>query len=285
MLTRIAGVPPSDGFNASLSNGTTVEGPVWTGATLLVSEFGGVNPPPSRILQVAPAVSVLIASSGSNGLAMDSSGTLYGAIHADGSISRLDVTSGVRTPLAPAYGGKRFDSPNDLTIRHDGNIYFSDPDYQAPKPFPQAATRVYRIAPGTNAVTVVDATLTEPNGVTLSLDENTLYVASVHGVYSYPVLSDGSTGPGTAFLPGINGDGMVLDCAGNLYVAMLGTPNVNVFSPAGVQIGQLTAAGVGAVTNTAFGGADQKTLYVSAQGQHGGQGLFQAALSIPGKPY
>jgi gluconolactonase len=216
---------------------------------------------------------------------VDSSGTLYGAIHEDGSISRLDLTTSVRTPLATAYAGKRFNSPNDLTIRHDGNIYFSDPDYQAPKPSPQAATRVYRIAPDTYAVTVVDATLTEPNGVTLSLDESTLYVASVHGVYSYPVLSDGSTGSRTAFLPGVNGDGMVMDCAGNLYVAMLGTANVNVFSPAGVQIGQLTAVGVGAVTNTAFGGPDRKTLYVSAQGQHGQQGLLEATLSIPGKPY
>jgi gluconolactonase len=287
-LTRIAAVPPSDSFNADRSADTTLEGPVWSGHVLYLSEFlGSPNPPPSRILQVTTSgdVSVVLADSGSNGLALDSSGVLYGAIHADGSISRFDLDTGSRTPIATGYQGSRFDSPNDLTIRHDGNIYFSDPSYQAPSPLPQSATRVYRIAPGTNAVTVVDATLTQPNGVTLSLDESTLYVSSTHGIYSYPVMTDGTTGSGTPFAPGLNGDGMVIDCAGNLYVAEIGTGNVDVLSSTGMQIGQLAAAGVGAVTNVAFGGSDRKTLYISAQGSAGQQGLFQVALEIPGMPY
>jgi gluconolactonase len=287
-LTRIAAVPPSDSFNANRSADTTLEGPVWTGQTLYLSEFlGSPNPPPSRILQVTTSgdVSVVLADSGSNGLALNSSGVLYGAIHADGSISRFDLNAGSRTPIATGYQGNRFNSPNDLTIRRDGNIYFSDPSYQAPSPLPQTATRVYRIAPGTNAVTVVDATLTQPNGVTLSLDESTLYVSSTQGIHAYPVMADGSTGSGTVFVPGLNGDGMVIDCASNLYVAEIGTGNVDVLSPTGTQIGQLTAASVGAVTNVAFGGSDRKTLYVSAQGSGGQQGLFQVALGIPGMPY
>jgi len=288
-LARIAAVPPSDAFNDSKAAGTTVEGPVWMGAQgLYDSEFlGSSNPPPSRILDTTTSgsVSVAMTNSGSNGLAVDSSGTLYGAIHLDGSVSRIDVATGTRTPVASSYMGNRFNSPNDLTIRSDGNIYFSDPTYQAPTPPPQSSTRVYRIAPVTNAVTVVDATLTQPNGVTLSLDENTLYVTSTHGLYTYPVMTDGSTGPGTVLLPDLNGDGMVIDCAGNIYVAVIGTGTVDVLSPTGTQIGQLTATGVGAVTNTAFGGPDHTTLYVSAQGAGGQQGLFQVTLEIPGMPY
>ncbi len=288
VLKRVANVPPSDSFNHETSDDTTIEGPVWIGQALYFSEFSASpNPPPARLLQLTTSgsIGVVVADSGSNGLAVDTSGTLYGAIHADGSISRFDLTTGSRTPIAAGYPGKRFNSPNDLTVRQDGNIYFSDPSYQAPTPLPQSGTRVYRIAPGANAVTVVDATLTQPNGVSLSLDENTLYVASTHGIYAYPVSADGSTGTGTAFASGVNGDGMVFDCAGNLYVALLGTANVGVLGPSGAQIGLLTAPGAGAVTNAAFGGPDRKTLYVSAQGAGGQQGLFEVALNIPGMPY
>lgn len=288
VLTRVAAVPPSDSFNDDRSDDTTVEGPVWIGQALYDSEFLGTpNPPPSRILQTSISGSVVVVdvSSGSNGLAVDSSGVLYGAIHEDGSVSRFDLATGERTPVATSYQGARFNSPNDLTIRNDGNIYFSDPTYQAPTPPPQGATRVYRIAPGTNAVTVVDDALTQPNGVTLSLDQNTLYVSSTGGLYSYPVMADGSTGPGAVFAAGLSLDGMAIDCAGNLYAAEIGSGDVVVLSSAGAQIGQLTAAGVGAVTNTAFGGPDRKTLYVSAQGAGGQQGLFEVALAIPGMPY
>ena len=67
--------------------------------------------------------------------------------------------------------GNRFNSPNDLTVRSDGTIYFTDPDFQAPSPRPQAMTRVYRLPPGATEPIVVDATLSNPNGITLSLDE------------------------------------------------------------------------------------------------------------------
>jgi gluconolactonase len=286
--TRITAVPPSDAFNNSRSSYTTIEGPVWIGDALYVSEFlGSPNPPPSRILEVtvSGSVSVAMVDSGSNGLAVDNLGTLYGAVHADGSISRFDLSAGTRTPIVTSYMGARFNSPNDLALRQDGTIYFSDPTYQASNPPPQSQTRVYRVAPGTNAVSVVDATLTQPNGVTLSLDETTLYVTSTKGLYAYPVMADGSTGAPTAFAANLNGDGMVIDCAGNLYVAEIGTGNVEVLSPAGASIGELSVTGVGAVTNVAFGGTDHKTLYISAQGGGGEQGLFDVVLNIPGMPY
>ncbi|MCL2448541.1 MAG: SMP-30/gluconolactonase/LRE family protein [Polyangiaceae bacterium] len=287
---RVAGVPPSDSFNNNLNNYTTVEGPVWIGSSLFVSEFlGSPNPPPSRIIEVGSSgVSVAMADAGSNGLAVDGAGVLFGAVHADGSISRFDLDAGTRTPVATSYMGNRFNSPNDLAIRSDGNIYFSDPNYQAPSSQPQSQTRVYRVAPGTNAVSVVDATLTQPNGVTLSLDENTLYVSSNSGIMKYPVMSDGSTGTGTQ-LSSANVDGMTMDCAGNLYGALINSGGtVVVFAPDGTQIdqGMLKVTGTTQITNVAFGGPDHKTLYITAQGNGSqGQGLFKVDLAFPGMPY
>jgi gluconolactonase len=294
--TKVAGVPPSDAFNNDNNNFGIIEGPVWIGDSLCVSEIAsGPNPPPSRILKVTAAgvVSVAIANSGSNGLAVDSSGALYGAVHKDGSISRFDLVTGSATPIATGYPiaagdmPTRFNSPNDLTIRNDGNIYFSDPNDQAPSPQPQTQTRLYRVAAGTKAVSVVDATLTQPNGVTLSIDQNTLYVTSNNGLFKYPVMADGSVGASTLVSNSINGDGMAIDCAGNLYIAVIGGAGntVMVLGPTGTPLGtiSLPAGAVQNVTNVAFGGADHKTLYITALGNT--KALYQVALTIPGMPY
>jgi gluconolactonase len=299
--TRVAGLPPKGDINMQGNGFTNIEGPVWIGDTLYVSEFpGSPSPPPSRILFLTGAgtIGAIGASgtdggvdTGSNGLAVDRAGNLYAGVHKDGSISRIDLATGARTPVATTYLGLRFNSPNDLAIRSDGTIYFSDPSYQAPNNSPvQAQTRVYRVAPG-GAVSVVDATLTQPNGVTLSVDESTLYVSSNNGLYAYPVMADGSTGPRPATaLSTMNLDGMAIDCAGNLYAALINSPNILVLGPTGSSLGTITVptptmGTLQSVTNAAFGGADHKTLYISAQGSSGGQGLFQVALNVPGMPY
>jgi gluconolactonase len=311
-VTRIAGVPPPDdgGINQMGYGFSTIEGPVWMGTALFVSEFPGTAVPPSRILEIAPGGTVTVAGPagwdpGSNGLAVDQSGVLYGAIHEDGSISTIDVATGTRTPIASTYNGKRFNSPNDLTIRSDGNIYFSDPNYQGSSAnggYPQGnVTGLYRVAAGTRTVTLIDGTLNEPNGVTLSLDEKTLYVSSKTNVLNtYPVDSTGAVGASSVFvstLPSGNYiDGMVMDCAGNLYGAEITSGSnsaVIVLSSTGSVIGTLAVPNAFSATNVAFGGADHKTLYISAQGSGGGQqppgssaqGVYQVALDIPGMPY
>jgi gluconolactonase len=286
---RVAAVPPSDAFNNNNSAAGIIEGPAWLGDALYVSEIGAGPNPPSRILKVTPAgmVTVAIADSGTNGLAVDKKGNLYGAVHKDGSVSRFDLATGMASPMTSGYMGARFNSPNDLAIRSDGNIYFSDPSYQAVIPNPQAQTRVYRVAPGATAATPFDSTLTQPNGVTLSLDETALYVASVGGIFKYALMADGSVGAGTAFAPSLNGDGMTIDCAGNLYVAQTSSGNVVVLSQSGAQLGQISVpSSTGqAVTNTAFGGVDHKTLYITALGSGPQKALFEVALPIPGMPY
>jgi gluconolactonase len=309
-VMRIAGVPPADhdgGINGLGYGYSTIEGPVWMGTALLVSEFPGTPMPLSRILEITPSGAVTVAGPagwdpGTNGLAVDRSGTLFGAVHADGSISRLDVATGTRTPVASSYEGKPFSSPNDLAIRSDGTIYFSDPSgFQSASTPSQSVQRVYRVAPGTNAVSVVDPApgvtpLNQPNGVTLSLDEKTLYVSSNSAIYAFPVMPDGSTGARPAMpFSTLDIDGMVIDCAGNLYGAEITTSNavVAVLSPTGSLIGTLAVPNTQSATNVAFGGADHKTLYISALGTGGGtlppgssaQGVYQVTLDIPGMPY
>lgn len=282
---KIAGVPPADGFSPGYS---VLEGPLWLGDALYLSDIATDSKPPvARLLQLLPAtstVSIAAATIGSNGLAADKDGNIVAGVHKDGSISRFSVKNlSNPTPIAGSFMGARFNSPNDLAVRSDGNIYFSDPDYQAPAPSPQAKTRVYRIAPG-GAVSVIDDTINNPNGVTLSLDESTLYVTGTSGLYTYPVMADGSVGAGKLLNGALGGDGMVMDCAGDLYVT--GTQNVVVLNPAGTDIGHIAVGGVNGVdatTNVAFGGPDRKTLFITTRGST--PALFSVDLGVPGMPY
>jgi gluconolactonase len=283
-VERVEGVPPPDAFNQNNQTFGNVEGPVWFDDALYVSEIGpGSNPPPSRVLRITEAgeVTVAIADSGSNGLAISPAGELFGALHKDGSISRLSLTGGASEPVASMFGGARFNSPNDLAIHASGTIFFSDPEWQAPSPAPQGGgnTRLYRVAPGGEPQPIEK--LNAPNGVTLSKDQRVLYVAG-NQLRKYPVMPDGSVGAGSDFVVGGSGDGMVIDCADNLYVAHNG---VSIYSAAGSLIGTISVQGVQQVTNLAFGGSDRKTLYITALGSGSQKGLFKAALDVPGFPY
>lgn len=285
---RVEGLPPSDAFNDMGRTRTNVEGAVWIGDTLYVSEFPFLPMPGSRVLALGPsnAVSVALASSGSNGLAVDGSGNLIAADHTRGAIVRMSFPLGTPTVLAGTYQGARFNSPNDLAVRSDGNIYFSDPDYQAPSQKPQKQTRVYRLAPGASEVSVIDATRSQPNGVTLSADERTLYAAGSDGILTYSLQSDGSVMPGPGKrINGFNGsaDGLGMDCAGNLYAAS--GKRVVVVSPAGTEIGSIAVDQAESLTNVAFGGAEHKTLFITSMGTGTSRGVWKTELQVPGFPY
>lgn len=327
---KIGGVPPADDFNQNNGGYGIIEGPVWVGDALYLSEIaggggfgfpgggfpgfpgdpgqggqpggsippqggmdpgqggagpgfpgGGGDPPPSRILKVTAdgQVSVLRADAGTNGLAVDAAGLLYGASHRVGGLVRFEA-NGAETVLVDNYQGARLNSPNDLAIRSDGTIYFSDPSYQAPSPQPQSTTRLYRWSPTTGIVALAD--LYQPNGVTLSLDETSLYVSTSTNVLRYPVNPDGSLGDSVSFAQG-ESDGMGLDCAGNLYLTR--GSEVIVLSPQGSELGRIQVNGVQSVTNVAFGGADRTVLYVTALGFGEQKGLFSVKLGVPGLPY
>jgi gluconolactonase len=271
-----------DAFNENNGAFGIVEGPVWMGDALYVSEIGpGSNPPPSRILKVTPSgeVTVVRPDAGTNGLAIDAMGVLYGASHRVGGLVRIELGA-PDAVLVDRFEGNRLDSPNDLAIRSDGTFYFTDPSYQAPNPPPQAATRLYRWSVDSGIAALAE--LPQPNGVTLSLDESQLYVSTSRDVSRYPVNPDGSLGSATAFTQG-GSDGMGIDCAGNLYVTR--GSQVIVLSPQGDEIGRIGVSGVQAVTNVAFGGADRTILYITALGSENQKGLFRVELDVPGLPY
>ena len=293
---RVIGVPPADSFN--MNNGTfgNIEGPVWTGTELYLSEMSSMSYDSqnseikkSRMLKVTPdgTTTIAIADSGSNGLALAADGTLVAGVHKDGSVKRFTLPGGTATTLVAQYMNARFNSPNDVAIHSNGTIYFSDPTFNGPSNPPQTATRVYRIAPGGSTAEPIPSsaspdTIQNPNGVTLSLAEDYLYVAGAVG-RRYPVMADGTLGAGADFAATNGGDGMVIDCAGNLYVAVSNSQNVAVFTPTGTSIGMIKVPEVQAVTNVAFGGSDRKTLYITGLGNQ--KGLFQMQLDIPGRPY
>jgi len=288
MAAKIAGTPPADTFNKDAW--TNVEGPVWIGDALYFSEMTNSNMmPPSRIVKIAAggAVSVFAADAGTNGLAVDGKGNLVAACHKDGSISQIALSNGAATPLVSMYMSKRFTSPNDLAIRSDGTIYFSDPSYQN-SANPQGGERLYHVSPPpTRTVTAIPDAPMPPNGVTLSPDEKTLYVsASNAGLKKFTVMTDGSLGPASDFVAGSGGDGMAVDCAGNVFVTGNDTATVRVYSPAGALLTTIQlATGAGKTTNVAFGGSDHKTLYVTAQGTEGQRGVYSIGVSVPGFPY
>lgn len=283
---RIPEVPPSDAFNASGATRTNVEGAVWSGDALYVSEFPFTPMPPSRVLKLdaTGTVSVAFTDLGSNGLAVDTAGNLVFGNHKDGALSRVPLTGGTPTHLVRTYDKRRFNSPNDLAIRSDGNIYFSDPTWQAPSPPPQSKARVYRLAPGASEVTVVAEDRSEPNGVTLSADERTLYVSGTDGVFAYPVAANGNVEAGKR-LSGFSGqaDGLGMDCAGNLYVTA--GKRVVVLSAEGAQVGSISVPQAESVTNVAFGGSDRQTLFITSMGVGNRRGLFHVRVAVPGLPY
>jgi len=216
-------------------------------------------------------------------------GRLVTANHKFGAITAFTLPGGTPTQLVQTYGGSRFDSPNDLAIASDGTIYFSDPDYQSLNGGPLARQRVYKVAPGASTATVVDENRSQPNGVTLSLDETALFVSGSDGIFKYPIDANGTVGTGVRFATSVSSaDGMTMDCAGNLYATANGNTTLVVLSPAGTAIAMTSMMGI---TNVAFGGSDHRTLYLTAMGNGkqgstpGPEGLFRISMPLPGMPY
>jgi len=271
--------------SSSASNGT-YEGPVWLAASseLLFSNITSTTPVnPSQMLKLTPpsTVATLIADSGTNGMAVDGSGVVFGCSHKVQGIVKLDLAAATLSTVVDTYNGKHFNSPNDIVIRSDGTIYFTDPDYQlGSRTSETGKLGIYRVSPS-GTVSVVDDTFSEPNGITLSLDETILYVADYKGnaVRTFAVAADGSTSGKKEFATVKSPDGFGMDCLGNLYVASGGSPGtVEVYSPSASKLGSVTVAAN--TSNLAFGGSDGKTLYITA-----GKALYSLDMNLPGYYY
>lgn len=259
------------------------EGPVWINDSLYFSDFVFTNGFSSRIqkLDASGAVTTAIDDSGSNGLAVDSNGLLVAGTHKYKSLSRFNPATGERSSVVEQYNGNVFNSPNDIAIAKDGTIYFTDPAFQRDAaPGGQEKTGVYRVAVD-GTVTLVDDTITNPNGIALSPAEDVLYVngGGEQGLLrAYPIV-DGVPQAGKDLVTGISiPDGMAIDCKGNIYLTEHIARQLRVYTPAGEQIAQATTDAN--LTNAAFGGAEGKTLYLTGAGS-----LWKIELAITGSAY
>jgi gluconolactonase len=263
---------------------TFTEGAVWFAerGTLFFSDFR-INDAASnfdgRILSYTPGGSCeeFIASSGTNGLAIAPDGNLLGARHSQRTITHFDLATGEPTVFLADNAGAALNGPNDIAIRSDGNLYFTDPSFLLGNRASELPDRAYRRDPS-GALTVIDEG-PNPNGITLSPDETKLYLSHLGGpqnnVIVFDVDASGAVSNPQPFI-NVGSDGMGIDCAGNLYITR-GQGGVEVYSPTGDLLGTLTAPGA---ANVAFGGPDRRTLFITATTT-----LRSIDLAIPGLPY
>ncbi len=212
---------------------------------------------------------------GSNGLTTDAQGRLVLCEHGDRRVGRVEKR-GRHITLADRYNGRRFNSPNDLAYKSNGDLYFTDPPYGLEKnvndPKKELAFQgVYRLS-SKGEVTLLTDQMTRPNGIAFSPDEKTLYVAnsdSKKAVWmAYDVKADGTIGNGRVFFDstpmvaaGKKGlpDGLKVDAAGNLFAT--GPGGVLVFSPDGKHLGTINT---GEATANVGWGDDGSVLYITA---------------------
>jgi gluconolactonase len=223
---------------------------------------------------------------GSNGLTFDREGRLTINEHGRHRVSRLE-RDGTLTVLADRYQGKRLNSPNDLVVKSDGAVYFTDPPFGLPKFFDDPRKElpfsgVYRFKRG--RLDLLTTEFTGPNGLAFSPDEKYFYLdnwdAAHKEIKRYPVKRDGTLGAGTLFadltqaVPGEEAlDGMKVDQLGHLYVSVAG--EIWIFDAAGKHLGTIRAPKP--VHNFAWGGTDGKTLYLTARST-----LYRLPLLVAG---
>jgi sugar lactone lactonase YvrE len=266
-------VPP--GTQAELVAGgfQFVEGPVWSDSLgLLFSDI-----PANRVYRWAPdsGTSIYLTPSGnSNGLAFDFQNRLLLAQHGNRRVARLDSPSS-QVSLASHYDGKRLNSPNDIAIKSDGAIFFTDPPYGiSPNQEELDFYGIYRISPS-GVLQLLDDSLRRPNGIVFSPDESLLYVcdSDIRDIYVWDVVNDSLITNKRLFGhmdPVGNADGMKVDAAGNLYAT--GPIGVWVYSPQGTVLDIVAVPGQ--TTNCNWGDADRKTLYVTS-----GSGVYKFRIS------
>lgn len=269
------------------------EGPVWfgDGGYLLWSDI-----PNNRILkweESSGAVSVFRQPSGkANGNTRDRQGRLITCEHEGRRVVRTEY-DGAITVLADAYQGKRLNSPNDVVVKSDGSIWFTDPPfgltsfYEGAVETPELPHAVYRIDGKTGEIAVVAEGIAGPNGLCFSPDETRLYLVESRAqpnrlISVWDVVADGTridnrrihidSGPGTP-------DGMRCDVDGNLWCGWgMGSEDldgVTVFAPDGQLIGRIRLPE--RCANVCFGGRNRDRLFMAA-----GQGLYALYVNVQG---
>ena len=255
------------------------EGPVWfgDGRYLLWSDI-----PNNRILkweEETGAVSIYRKPSGfANGNTRDRQGRLITCEHGTRRVSRTEYDGSV-TPVAERFDGQRFNSPNDVVVKSDGSIWFTDPpygllgNYEGYAASPELPTNVYRVDGGSGDITVVEGEVNRPNGLCFSPDESILYLVESGGaprnIYAYDVAGNGTrltrkrkfldAGAGTP-------DGMRCDVDGNIWFGWgMGSAELDgvlVYNPDARLIGRIALPE--RCANVCFGGLARNRLFMAA---------------------
>lgn len=261
------------------------EGPVWNvkGGYLLFSDI-----PASRIRKWAPKDGISdfrVTSGKANGLTLDKKGRLIACEHENRRVSRMEADGTIVT-IASHYQGKRLNSPNDVVVKSDGSVYFTDPPYglnpvfgtlEAPElPF----YGVYRLSPkGDKLTLLVDDSV--PNGLAFSPDESLLYIADteMNHIRVFDLNDNGTTANGRIFSEILGEplapDGMKVDSEGNVYIT--GAGGIWVLNPGGKRLGIITIPEL--PSNLCWGDSDWKTLYITGRAS-----LYRIRLNVTGIP-
>jgi gluconolactonase len=241
------------------------EGPVWVprdGGYLVFSDI------PADELKKWTARDGLTTfrkpSFNANGNTVDRQGRLISCEHSGRRVSRLEDDGALAT-LVDRFGQKKFNSPNDVAVKSDGTVWFTDPDYGG-NPHEYEGCFVFRFDPKTRSLTVIAQDFDKPNGVCFSPDEKRLYVADSgkpRHIRVFDVRKDGTVSGGAVFCQIDKGvpDGIRCDARGRVYSSA--GDGVHIFAPDGKLIGKILVPETPA--NLCFGGQDGKTLFITAR--------------------
>lgn len=234
--------------------------------------------PSNRILKWSidgQLTTVLEGSNGANGLAFDRHGNLVICEEQGKRVSMLRPDGSMEV-LAEDYQGAPFNSPNDLWVDAENGIYFTDPNYDEPANQTQDAQQVYYISPDRSTVSRVTSDMQRPNGIITAPENDRLYVADTEydQVFVYEIIDTGNLGARQTFAD-TGSDGITLDEQGNLYTAW--GDGIKIYNPDGNLIYTLPMPE--RPTNMAFGGADQRTLFIT-----GRQSLYAIDMTVRGAP-
>ncbi len=262
------------------TGGRWTEGPVYVPAAKSVLWSDIPNDRVMRWDETDGSVSVFQTPCGNqNGHALDAHGRVIACEHHGRRVSRLDHDGRWRN-LIDRVDGKRLNSPNDVVVKSDGTIWFTDPTYGIDSHYEGEAgpseigrSLVYRLDPADGAVSVVIDDMVQPNGLAFAPDETTLYVTDTGRTHvpdlppamrAYPVLPGGAAlGPGRVFAMCGAGlfDGFRIDRAGNIWASSADA--VRVYAPDGTEIGRVPLPEM--ASNLCFGGPKRNRLFITAQ--------------------
>ncbi len=291
-LQKFALKPKSDTFYNLISRRTKIqrlatgfiftEGPVWIEQEqcLLFSDI-----PDNKIWKLASdgTLSIFREPSGnSNGMTFDRQGRLIVCEHSNRRVTRTEPDGSI-TIMADTYNNLRLNSPNDVVVKSDGAIYFTDPPYGIqPEDQEQPVQGVYRISPDGADISLVADTLDRPNGLAFSPDEEKLYVDNSENdrhIRMFDVNEDGTLSKGAVFCDmnidiQDHPDGMKLDQSGTMYCT--GPGGIWVIDKQGNHLGTVVTPEQPA--NCAWGDDDYKGLYITATSS-----IYKIRVTTPGK--